>query len=174
MDSLLRTLLLTVVLVSASATAAESTFMVSPVLGVASETAGNVDDSRYMRIDGSFYPLPQLGINLFFIRYDDFEAKGGGVPVSISLGGGGAGVIGRWRPAEYVEPFVRAEYLLWNSEATSLNQTLGSDSGGSFGIATGAMFPITSLFGLKLELLRYAEISGSDFNHLSLGLMFEF
>ncbi len=173
MEAFFRHILLCSLLLSASTVADAASFMVSPALGIASETDGNVKDSTYIRVDGSFYPLQHFGVNVFLTAYEDFKTQGGVSSVSVSLSGGGVGVIGRWRLAEHLHTFIRADYLSWQSEATIQGHPLGSDSGGSFGAAAGFMFTINSLFGLKVEALRYNDISGSDFNHLSLAMTFE-
>jgi len=46
-------------------------------------------NSSYLRVDGSFHPLPELGINLFAVGYSGFKSSGGGNEVTIKLTGFG-------------------------------------------------------------------------------------
>ena len=94
--------------------------------------------------------------------------------MTLSLGGYGAGVIGRWPLHENVQPFARADYLFWEMKANSMGKVVGKDNGASLGLALGVEFPIKGFFGLKVEALRYNDISGADIDHVSFGATFEF
>lgn len=172
MESLLRNLFITLLVFFSSSATAETSFMVSPSLGT-----GNVSgyhNTGYIRIDGSFYPMPQLGFNLFYADYADFETKNGGTPASLSLNGYGVGVVGRWPLHLNIQPFIRGEYFSWDSEVNSLGGTVGADSDFSTGFALGVQFPIKNFFGLKVEVFRYSDVSGADIDQFSFGATFEF
>ncbi|MBI5891346.1 MAG: hypothetical protein HZB47_11825 [Nitrosomonadales bacterium] len=167
-------LLLTLLLLSATHAYAEMSFAVSPSVGDASiSNIGGYQNSNYARIDGSFYPLPELGINVFGASYTGFKSSGGN-EVSIKLTGYGTGVTGRWPVHPHVQPYVRVDYLLWKATSTGLGRTLGTDTGGSAGLAAGVQFPIKRFFGLKAEASAYNNVSGADIRQFSLGAVFEF
>lgn len=175
MDRPIRRLLLSLLLLSATHVYAESSFVVSPSVGSAS--ISNIDGynkSPYLRVDGSFHPLPQFGVNVFVAGHPGFKSSGSGNDVTIKIIGYGAGVIGRWPVHPHVQPYVRVDYMLWNAEATGLGRTLTKDKGGSAGFAVGMQFPIRRIFGIKAEVSGYNNVSGADIRQFSLGLMFEF
>lgn len=154
---------------------AESSFVVTPSIGTA--TVSNIDgysSAFSTRFDALFFIIPQLGFNIFYNNYDDFKTTGSGTPVSLSLYRYGLGAIARWPINKHIEPFIRAEYFSWNSEAKSLGYTIGADKGNSSGVALGIHFPIKKFFGLKLELQRSNEVSGATIDQFSLGTAFEF
>ncbi|MES0328486.1 MAG: hypothetical protein ABUK13_09890 [Gammaproteobacteria bacterium] len=179
MESLLRSLFITFLLFFASCVTAETSFIVSPSFGAASvNNINGYQDTTYARVDGSVYLSPQLGLNLFYADYDDFEGNSGGTPVSLSLSGYGFGVIGKWPLYRQMQPFIRGEFFAWDSEAYSLGGTVGIDSGFSAGLALGVQFPIEFSIkyftGLKIEVLRYNDISGADIDQFSFGALFKF
>lgn len=175
MDRPFGKLLLSLLLLSAPHAHADKSFIVSPSVGGAS--ISNIDgynNSPYLRIDGSFHPLPEFGVNVFVAGYGGFDTSGGGNDVTIRLNGYGAGMTGRWPVHPHVQPYVRLDYMLWNAEATGLGRTLAKDKGGSAGLAVGMQFPIRSIFGIKTELSGYNNVSGADIRQFSLGLTLEF
>lgn len=175
MDRFVHKLLLSLLLLSATHVHAESSFVVSPSAGGAS--VANIDGYRqspFVRVDGSFHPLPQFGINVFVAHYPGFDSGGGGNNVSIKINGYGAGVTGRWPVHPHAQPYVRADYMRWSAEASGLGRTLAKDNGGSAGLAVGMQFPIKRIFGIKVEASGYNNVSGADIRHLSLGLTLEF
>lgn len=175
MDRFIRTFVFALLLLPATQLHAKLSFAVSPSLGIATIT--NIDgynDAHFLRIDGSFYPLPQVAVNLFATKYADFENSGAGSDVAIELQGGGVGVIGRWPVHEHFMPYLRAEYLLWSAKATGLDRTLAEDDGSSAGLAIGAHFPIKNIYGIKTEFAGYNDVSGANLRQFSVGLMFEF
>lgn len=175
MDRVIHTLFLSLLLLSTAHVRAESTFIISPSVGGASiSNIGGYDKSPFVRIDGSFHPLPQFGINVFVAHYPGFDASGGGNDVSIKINGYGAGVTGRWPVHPHAQPYVRVDYMRWDAEATGLGRTLAKDKGGSAGLAVGMQFPIRRIFGIKAELSGYNNVSGADIRQLSLGLTLEF
>jgi hypothetical protein len=175
MDRFIRTLLLTLPLLSASHVYAEGSFVVSPSVGSASvSNIGGYRNSPNLRVDGSFYPLPEFGINAFYANYPGFDSSGSGNSVSVKISGFGAGVIGRWPVRPYMQPYVRVDYMRWNAESTGLGRTLAKDKGGSAGLAVGMQFPIRRIFGIKAEVSGYNNVSGADIRQFSLGLTLEF
>src|SRR5512143_3080142 len=161
-------------LLSATHAYAEKTFTVTPSVGSAS--IKNIDgykNSPFVRVDGSFNPIPQFGINLFAASYSGFDSSGGN-DVAIKLNGYGAGVTGRWPVHPHVQPYVRLDYMRWNAEATGLGRTLAKDSGGSAGLAIGAQVPIKGIFGAKAEVSGYNNVSGANIRQFSLGMTVEF
>ena len=175
MDRHICRLLLSLLLLSATHAYAERSYVISPSVGGAS--ISNIDgykNSPYLRVDGSFHPLPQFGINLFVAGYSGFKSSGSGNEVNIKLNGYGAGVTGRWPIHPHVQPYVRVDYMRWNAEATGLGRTLAKDKGGSAGLAVGIQFPIKSIIGVKAEVSGYNNVSGADIRQFSLGLTLEF
>lgn len=175
MDRLINVLLLPVLLLAATPAVAERSYVVSPTLGYAS--ISNIDgykDAANIRIEGSFYPIPQFAANLFVVSYAGFESSGGGNVVTLDVNGYGAGVTGRWPVHPHVQPYARLDYMLWNVEATGLGRTLAKDQGGSAGFALGMQFPIKSFVGVKAELSGYNNVSGADIRQFSVGATFEF
>jgi len=167
-------LFFSLLLLSATHAHAEGTFAVTPSVG--SATISNLDgykNSPFVRVDGSFNPIPQFGINLFAASYSGFDSSGGN-DVAIKLNGYGAGLTGRWPVHPHVQPYVRIDYMRWNAEATGLGRTLAKDSGGSAGLAVGAQFPIKGMFGVKAEVSGYNNVSGADIRQFLLGLMLQF
>ena len=174
MDRYINILLLPLLL-TATPAAAERSYAVSPTLGYA--TISNIDgykDASNIRIEGSFYPVPQFAANLFVVSYAGFESSGAGNPVTLNVNGYGAGVTGRWPVHPHVQPYVRLDYMMWSAEATGLGRTLGKDQGGSAGFALGMQFPIKKIFGAKAEVSGYNDISGANIRQFSLGATFEF
>ncbi len=168
-------LLLSLLLLSATHAYAERSFVVSPSVGDASISYINgYNNSPYLRVDGSFHPIPQFGVNLFAASYSGFNSSGSGNAVAIKLSGVGAGVTGRWPVHPHVQPYVRLDYMLWNAESTALGRTLAKDKGGSAGLAVGVQFPIRSIFGIKAEASSYNKVSGANIRQFSLGATFEF
>lgn len=167
-------LLLSLLLLSATHAYAERSFVVSPSVGDASiSNISGYNKSSFLRVDGSFYPLPQFGVNLFAVSYPGFKSSGG-TNVAIKLNGVGAGVTGRWPVHPHVQPYVRLDYMQWNAESTALGRTLAKDKGGSAGLAVGVQFPIRSIFGIKAEASGYNKVSGANIRQFSLGATFEF
>lgn len=174
MDRFIASLAFTLLMLAAVPSYAQLGFEVAPSVGAATIT--NIDgynDTTFIRVDGSFYPLPQLAANLFVIGYNDFETSSGNA-VAISLRGGGAGVIGKWPVNAHFMPYARAEYFHWNAEATALNRTVGKDKGNSFGLALGAEFPIKKIFGAKAEVSGYNDVSGANIRQISVGMTLSF
>lgn len=175
MNRFIHRLLLSLLLLPAAHVHAENSFVVSPSVGAAS--ISNIDGYKtaaYLRVDGSFYLLPQLGVNVFVANYPGFDSSGSGNEVTIKMNGYGAGVLGKWPVHPHVQPYVRVDYMLWNAEATGLGRTLAKDRGGSAGFAVGMQFPIISLFGVRAEVAGYNNISGADIRQISVGATFEF
>jgi hypothetical protein len=162
-------------LLSATHVYAESSFLVSPSVGGASiSNINGYKTSPFLRVDGSFYPIPQFGVSVFAAGYPGFDSSGGGNAVSIRINGVGAGVTGKWPVHPHAQPYVRLDYMLWNAEATGLGRTLAKDKGGSAGLAVGMQFPIISIFGIKAEVSGYNNVSGADIRQFSVGATFEF
>jgi len=175
MERLTSGLLLSLLLMFATHANARGTFVVSPSVGSASiNNISGYDNANFLRVDGGYYPLPELGINLFGVGYSNFNSNGGGNSVAIKLSGYGPGVTGRWPVHPNVQPYVRIDYMLWKTEATGLGRTLANDKGGSAGLAVGAQFPIKRLFGLKAEVSGYNNVSGANIRQVSVGAAFEF
>ncbi|HEY0666195.1 MAG TPA: outer membrane beta-barrel protein [Gallionella sp.] len=174
MDRPISKLLFTLVLLSAAQAHAEMTYQVAPSVGNASiSKPDGYNDSSYIRIDGSFHPVPQFAANLFVASYTGFKSASGN-DVTIKVNGYGAGVTGRWPVHPHVHPYVRLDYMLWRAEAVSLDRTLAEDSGGSAGLALGMQFPIRGIYGVKAEFSGYNDVSGADIRQFSLGATFEF
>lgn len=175
MDHFTGRLFFSLLLLSATHVNAESYFEVSPSVGGASII--NIDgykNASYLRVDGSFYPLAQLGVNVFVANYPGFVSSGSGNEVTVKIAGYGAGVTGRWPVHPHVQPYVRIDYMAWNAEATGLGRTLAKDKGGSAGLAVGMQFPITGMFGVKIEVSGYNNVSDADIRQLAAGATFEF
>lgn len=175
MERFIRKLLLSLLLLPATQAYAESSFVISPSLGGAS--ISNIDgynNSPFLRVDGSFYPLPQFGVNVFAAHYPGFDSSGSASKVNIKVNGYGAGVTGRWPVHPHMQPFVRLDYMWWDAKATGIGRTLAKDKGGSAGFAVGMQFPIKRVFGIKAEVAGYNNVSGADIRQFSLGLAFEF
>ncbi len=162
-------------LLSATHVHAASSFVISPSVGSASiSNISGYKSSTFLRLDGSFHPIPQLGVGVSLVGYPRFDSNGGGNNVSIKVTGYGAGVTGRWPVHPHVQPYVRVDHILWNAEVTGLGRTLAKDKGGSPGLAVGMQFPIKSIFGIKAEVSGYNNVSGADIRQFSLGATFEF
>ena len=174
MKSLFRRLLFSMLLLSATQAYAEKSFMVSPSLGRASiSNINGYGDANFLRVDGSFYPIPEFGLNVFAAQYSDFKSSSG-TAVAIKMNGYGAGVIGKWPVHENVQPYVRADYMSWNAEASAFGRSLSKDNGGSPGLALGVQFPIKRMFGVKAEVAGYNNISGANIRQFSVGLTLKF
>lgn len=175
MDRPICKLLLSLLLLTATHAYADSSFVVSPSVGSASVSNINgYKNSSYLRVDGSFHPLPEFGINLFVAGYSGFNSSGSGNSVAIKLNGYGAGVTGKWPVHPHAQPYVRIDHMRWNAEATGLGRTLAKDKGGSTGLAVGMQFPIKSIYGIKAEMSGYNNVSGADIRQFSLGLTIVF
>ncbi len=182
MDRLLRAFFL-LLLFAVSPVVTAASFMVSNSAGSASiSNLDGYDNAMYLRLDVGYFPIPQIGFNIFINDYDDFQyneayslfSNTATNAVDLVLKGRGVGVTGRWPINTHFQPYLRAEYYDWDLEARSLNRTVGKDSGGNLGIVVGAQFPVRKFFGFKAEAIRYNDISGADIDHLALGLVFEF
>ncbi|MDO8991108.1 MAG: outer membrane beta-barrel protein [Sideroxyarcus sp.] len=168
-------LLLSLVLLSATHAYARGTVFVSPSVGTAS--ISNIDgykDAALLRVDAAYFLLPELGVGLFGMQYSDFESSGSGNAVSIKLSGFGPSVTGRWPVHPNVQPYVRLDYMRWEVESHGLGRLLASDTGGSAGLTAGVHFPIKRIFGAKVEVSRYNNVSGADIQQVSVGAVFEF
>lgn len=175
MDRFIHTMFLSLLLLSAAQARAESSFIISPSVGGASiSNIDGYDISPFVRIDGSFHPVPQFGLNVFVAHYPGFDSSGGGNDVSIKINGYGAGLTGRWPVHPHAQPYVRVDYMRWRAEATGLGRTLAKDQGGSAGLAVGMQFPIKKIFGIKAEASGYNNVSGADIRQFSVGLTLEF
>lgn len=168
-------LLLSLLLFLAASAHAEQSFMVSPSVGNASiNNISGYKNSSFLRIDGSYYPLPEIGIGVFIVKYSDFESSGAGNKVAIKMDGSGVGLTAKLPIHPHVQPYVRIEYMRWNAEATGLGRTLGTDKGGSTGLALGMQFPIRKMFGVKAEAAGYNKVSGANIRQFSVGLTLKF
>lgn len=175
MDRFIHKLLLSLLLLSATHVYAESSFVVSPSVGSASvSNIAGYKNSPFLRVDGTFHPLPQFGVNVFVAGYPGFDSSSGAHDITIRVTGGGAGVIGRWPVHSHVQPYVRLDYMLWNVRSIALDRTLAKDTGGSAGFAAGVQFPIKKFFGIKAEASSYNNVSDADIRQFSVGLTFEF
>lgn len=175
MERYFRNLILALLVLPAAPLHAEFSFSISPSLGEASlSNIDGYDDATYLRIDGTFYPLPQLGVGVFSTFYDDFESSSGGNDIAIALDGIGVGLMGRWPLTPHVQPYLRGDYLKWNAKATGLGRTLARDDGVSLGAAVGVHFPLIKGFGLRAEHARYDDVSGADLRQTSLAWILEF
>lgn len=175
MTSMSRGLLFILLLAASGTTMAEQSFMISPSFGKASvSNIDDYDDSTHIRIDGSYFIIPEFGINLFAANYSDFETSTDNGTAAISLETYGIGLIGRWQAHPHIQPYLRADFFHWDAELTAFGDTTGSERDYSSSVALGVLFPIASIFGLKLEGQRYDDISGADINQLSFGVTFEF
>jgi hypothetical protein len=162
-------------LLSATHAYARGTFAISPSAGSASiSNVSGYKESSFARVDAGYFPLPELGVGLFGITYSDFKSSGSGNAVAIKLSGYGPSVTGRWPVHPNVQPFVRLDYLVWRAESTGLGRSLANDKGGSAGFAAGVHFPIKGLFGAKVEMSRYNNVSGANIQQFSVGAVFEF
>jgi hypothetical protein len=168
-------LLLSVLLLAATQAYARGTFAVSPSVGVASiSNINGYGNSSYLRVDGGFYPLPEIGVNLFAVNYFGFKSSVGGNDVEIKVTGFGPGVTGRWPVHPHVQPYVRVDYMRWNAKSTGFGRTLAEDKGGSAGLAVGVQFPIKSYYGVKTEVSGYNNVSGANIRQFAVGMAFEF
>lgn len=176
MTSMSRGLIFTLLLATSGTTVAEQSFMISPSFGKASVSdVDNYENSTHLRFDGTYYIIPEFGLNLFVTDYAAFETSlDYGSEASIDLDGYGIGFVGRWPAHSHIQPYLRAEYFAWDAELTAFGHTIGKDSDYSTGIALGLQLPIASVFGLKLEGERYYDVSGADIDQLTFGLTFEF
>jgi hypothetical protein len=175
MNRFVHTLLLSLLLFSATHVYAERSFVISPSVGDAS--IANVEgykNSSVVRVDGTFHPIPQFGVNVFVASYPGFDSSGTGNAVSVKISGYGAGVTGRWPVHPHVQPYIRLDYMRWNAEATGLGRTLAKENGTSSGLAVGLRFPIKKFFGIKAEASGYNNVSDADIRQFSVGLTFEF
>ncbi len=174
MDRLIHRVLFSLLLLSATHAYAERTYAVAPSVGYASiSNMDGYDNSAYVRVDGTFHPIPQVGVGVFVASYPGFKSSAGN-EVTIKVNGYGVGVTGRWPVHPHVQPYVRLDYMMWDAEAEGFGRTLAKDSGGSPGLALGAQFPIKGFFGLKAEVSGYSNVSGADIRQFSVGAMFEF
>jgi hypothetical protein len=176
MHRYIRTMLLPLLLLLTTQAYADRHFVVSPSVGNASiSNIKGYSDANFIRLDGSYYPQPLIGLNVFATQYQDFNSNGNGNAVAIKVTGYGVGVVGKWPLDEHFQPYVRADYMLWNAEASALGRNpLASDKGGSLGLALGAQFPIKSRFGIKVEVSGYNKVSDANLRQFSLGLTVEF
>ncbi|MFO7592849.1 MAG: outer membrane beta-barrel protein [Pseudomonadota bacterium] len=172
MTSMSRHLLFILLMATSGASVAEQSFMISPSFGMAS--VDDYDDTTHIRIDGSYFIMPEFGINAFVTNYSDFETSGDYGDAAIELDGYGIGLIGRWQAHPRFHPYLRVDYFYWDAELTALGRNIGSESDFSTGIALGAQLPIKGFFGLKLEAQRYYDVSGADIDQLNFGATFEF
>lgn len=176
MTSMSRRLLFVLLLTTGGTAVAEQSFMISPSFGKAS--VNDIDDygnATHIRLDGTYYIIPEFGLNLFATNYAAFETSSGyGSDASIDLDGYGIGFVGRWPAHAHIQPYLRAEFFAWDAELTAFGHTIGKDSDYSAGIALGLQLPIASVFGLKLEGERYYDVSGADIDQLTFGVTFEF
>jgi len=175
MECFVRRLLLSVFLMAATHAYAEKSFVVAPSVGAASiSNISGYKNSTYLRVDGSFFPLPEFGVNVFVANHSGFDSNGSGIPVTIKVNSAGVGVVGRWPVHPHVQPYVRADYMRWNAESTGLGRTLAKDSGNSPGLAVGVQFPIRRIIGIKAEVSGYNNVSGADIRQFSVGMALEF
>lgn len=175
MDRFVHKLFFSLLLLWATHAHAENSFIVSPSVGNASiGNIGGYKNAPYLRVDGSYHPIPEFSVNLFVVGYSGFDSSGSGNDVTIKLNGYGAGVTGRWPVHPHVQPYVRLDYMLWDAEATGLGRTLSKDKGGSGGLAVGMQFPITHRLGVKAEVSGYNNVSGADIRQYSVGLTITF
>lgn len=172
----IRRLLLPLLLLSATHAYAERHFVVSPSVG--SSSVSNIKgykDAAFVRVDGSYFPVPVFGVNVFGAGYEDFKSSSSGQAISIKMSGYGVGVIGKWPLHERVHPYIRADYMRWKAEVSALGKNpLASDSGGSAGLALGAQFPIWNRIGVKAEFSGYNKISDANLRQFSVGVTVEF
>ncbi len=174
MDRLILRTLFSLLLLSAPHAYAERSYVVAPSVGAASiSNIDGYDNSAYVRVDGAFHPIPQVGVGVFVASYPGFKSSSGN-EVTVKVNGYGVGVTGRWPVHPHVQPYVRLDYMRWDAEAEAFGRTLAKDSGGSPGLALGAQFPIKGFFGLKAEASGYNDVSGADIRQFSVGAMFEF
>jgi hypothetical protein len=174
MQRILHAASLASLLLLATPARAEISFAVAPSVGGATiSNFSNYRDSAFARVDGTFFLLPEFGFNVFGTGYSGFETRNGN-EITIKVSGVGAGVIGRWPVHPHVQPYARLEYFSWRAEASGLNTTLGTESGGSPGLAIGLHFPIKKFFGLKAEVAGYNKVSDANIRQISIGGMFEF
>lgn len=154
---------------------AESSFFVSPSIGNASiQNIKGYGEATFLRVDGRYHPIPEVGVGIFAALYDGFRSNSEGNPVDISLNGYGVGVTGKWPVHPHVQPYVRLDYMIWNAESTGLYRTLGKDKGGSPGIALGIQVPIKKIFGVRAEVSNYNNVSGANIRQFLVGLTLEF
>jgi hypothetical protein len=174
MDRLLRSAVVSLLLLAATQAHADNAFMVSPSLGSASiSNISGYNRAAFLRVDGAYRPIPAFGVGGFVVGYQDFKPSSG-TAVAIKLRGAGLSLTGRWPVGEHVQPYVRADYLFWQAEATGIGRTLAKDNGRSPGLALGAQFPIKRMFGVKAEVAGYNNVSGADIRQLSVGLTLDF
>lgn len=172
----IRRLVLPLLLLLATHAHADRHFVVSPSVGTSSvSNIQGYKNAVFVRVDGSYYPVPVFGINVFGAGYENFKSSGSGHAISIKMSGYGVGVIGKWPVHERVHPYIRADYMLWKAEVSALGKSpLASDSGGSAGLAIGAQFPIWNRIGVKAEVSGYNKVSDANLRQFSVGLTVEF
>lgn len=164
-------LVVSLLLLTATQAHADKSFMVSPAVGKASiSNISGYGDANLLRVDGSYYLLPEFGFNVFVAGYQDFKSSGSGTAVAIKVNGFGPGLIARWPVHPNVQPYARLDYMRWTAEATGLGRTLGKDTGGSMGLALGAQFPISSRLGIRAEVAGYNNVSGANIRQFLVGL----
>jgi hypothetical protein len=175
MDRLVFKLLVSLLLSIATQAHADKSFMVSPSIGNASTSnIKGYDNVSMTRVDGSYFPVPELGVNLFVEKYSDFKPSGNGPAVAINVKGYGTGIIGRWPVHPNVQPYVRLDYMRWTVEAVGLGRVLGRDIGHSPGLALGVHFPITEKYGVKAEASGFNKVNSANIRKLMLGLTIAF
>lgn len=166
---------LALLLLSATQAYARGTFVVSGMAGSASPGTGSgFSNSNLVRLDGGYFLLPEFGFNLSVANYNSFTSLGSGTRIDIKITGGALGVVGKWPVHPHVQPYVRLDYMRWNAKATGLNRTLGTDQGGSAGLAVGVQVPIKKIFGAKAEVSGYNNVSGVNIRQIAIGWVLEF
>jgi Outer membrane protein beta-barrel domain len=154
---------------------ADKTFFVSPLLGNASiSNISGYGNAAFLRIDGSFFPVPQFGVGAFVAGYQDFKPNSGSNGAAIKVNGYGVGITGRWPVSPHMQPYARLDYMFWNAEAKGLGLSVAKQNGGSPGIALGVQVPVWRMLGVRAEVSAYNKVSDANLRQFSIGWVFEF
>ena len=175
MDRHLCSLLLSLLLLSATRAYADKSFVVSPSIGGASiSNISGYNNAAFLRVDGSYFPVPEFGVGAFVAGYQDFKPSNSTNGAAIKVNGYGVGMTGRWPVSPHVQPYVRVDYMFWNAEAKGLGQTIAKQHGGSAGLALGVQVPVRRMIGVKAEISAYNKVSDANLRQFSIGWVFEF
>jgi hypothetical protein len=175
MNRIISRLLFSLLLLSATQAYADGSFVISPSLGGAKiSNISGYSNAAFMRVDGSFFPIPEFGVGAFVAGYQDFKPSNGNNGTAIKVNGYGVGITGRWPVSPHVQPYARIDYMRWDVEARGLGLSIAKQSGGSPGLALGVQFPIRRMIGVKAEVSAYNKVSDANLRQFSIGWLFEF
>lgn len=126
------------------------------------------------RLDATWSPVPEIGVGLFGAFYGAFRAGAGDAAAKVDLRGLGPSLTAAWRIHPELQPYLRAEYLLWSVHASGYGRTLAKTTGGSLGLAAGLRYAASPRLGVRLEALAYQRLSGADIRQVALGAALAF